>query len=82
MLIEKSSRAQFSGDYDNDGDLDILVMNIGDTPDLLRNDTPPVHHWLNIKLVGSFNSKFSVDKLHRKGSNRDGLGAKVMLQIR
>ena len=81
MLIEKSSRGAIFGDYDNDGDLDILVMNIGDTPDLLRNDTPPVHHWLNIKLVGSFNSKFSVDKLHRKGSNRDGLGAKVMLQI-
>ena len=81
MLIEKSSRGAIFGDYDNDGDLDILVMNIGDTPDLLRNDTPSAHHWLRIKLTGSFNSKFSVGKLHRKGSNRDGLGAKVMLQI-
>ena len=67
MLIEKSSRGAIFGDYDNDGDLDLLVMNIDDTPDLLRNDTPPVHHWLSIKLVG-------------KKSNRDGVGAKVILQ--
>lgn len=80
MLIAKSSRGAIFGDYDNDGDLDILVMNIADTPDLLRNDTPPVHHWLCIKLVGSFNNKFSVGKLHRNGSNRDGLGARVILQ--
>ena len=67
MLIEKSSRGAVFGDYDNDGDLDVLVTNINDTPDLLRNDTPPVHHWLSIKLVG-------------KKSNRDGIGAKVTLQ--
>ena len=67
MLIEKSSRGAIFGDYDNDGDLDILVTNINDTPDLLRNDTSPVHHWLGIKLVG-------------KKSNRDGIGAKVTLQ--
>ena len=67
MLIEKSSRGAIFGDYDNDGDLDILVANIADTPDLLRNDTPQAHHWLGIKLVG-------------EKSNRDGIGAKVMLQ--
>ena len=68
MLIEKSSRGAVFGDYDNDGDLDILVTNIDDTPDLLRNDTPLVHHWLSIKLVGN------------QKSTRDGIGAKVTLQ--
>ncbi len=68
MLIEKSSRGAVFGDYDNDGDLDLLVTNINDTPDLLRNDTPPVHHWLSIKLVG-------------EKSNRDGIGAKVTLKM-
>ncbi len=68
LLIEKSSRGSIFGDYDNDGDIDILVMNIADTPDLLRNDTSSTHHWLSIKLVG-------------KKSNRDGIGAKVTLQI-
>ena len=67
MLIEKSSRGAVFGDYDNDGDLDVLVTNINDTPDLLRNDTPPVHDWLGIKLIG-------------KKSNRDGIGARVTLQ--
>ena len=68
MLIEKSSRGTVFGDYDNDGDLDILVTNINDTPDLLRNDTPPEHRWLSIKLIGN------------QKSNRDGIGAKVTLQ--
>ncbi|MDE0635837.1 MAG: CRTAC1 family protein [Candidatus Poribacteria bacterium] len=68
VLIEKSSRGSIFGDYDNDGDIDIFVMNIADTPDLLRNDTQPIHHWLIIKLVG-------------KKSNRDGIGTKVTLQI-
>lgn len=80
LLIEKSSRGTVFGDYDNDGDLDIFVTNIADTPDLLRNDTPPGHHWLGVKLIGSFNSRFSGGKPHRKGSNRDGIGAKVVLQ--
>ena len=41
MLIEKSSRGAIFGDYDNDGDLDILVTNINDTPDLLRTIRHP-----------------------------------------
>ena len=68
MLIEKSSRGAVFGDYDNDGDLDILVMNINDAPDLLRNDTAPKHNWLRIRLVGV-------------KSNRDGIGAKVRFQL-
>ena len=67
MLIEKASRGAVFGDYDNDGDLDVLVTNINDTPDLLRNDMPPDSHWIGIKLVG-------------EKSNRDGIGAKVTLQ--
>lgn len=67
VLIEKSSRGAIFGDYDNDGDTDILVINIADTPDLLRNDTPTTYRWLAIELIG-------------KVSNRDGIGAKVMLQ--
>ncbi len=68
LQIEKSSRGSVFGDYDNDGDLDLLIMNIDDTPDLLRNDTPPQNNWLSIKLIG-------------KKSNRDAIGAKVTLQF-
>ncbi len=68
LQIEKSSRGSVFGDYDNDGDLDLLIMNITDTPDLLRNDTQPQNNWLSIKLIG-------------KKSNRDAIGAKVTLQF-
>ena len=42
------------GDYDNDGDLDLLVVNLNDTPKLLRNDGGSLNNWLVIeaKLVG------------------------------
>ena len=67
LQIEKSSRGSIFGDYDNDGDMDILITNIGDTPDLLRNDTSSINNWITIKLIG-------------KKSNRDAIGSKVTLQ--
>jgi hypothetical protein len=35
-------------DYDNDGDMDILVANLGEAPRLLRNDTENTNHWLTV----------------------------------
>jgi hypothetical protein len=66
LLIEKSSRGAAFGDYDNDGDVDVLVINMNDRPTLLRNDTPP-SHWITIRLVGT-------------RSNRDGVGARVRIE--
>lgn len=51
-------------DFDNDGDSDLLLINIGQPPVLLRNDGGNKNHWLGIKLTGV-------------KSNRDGIGAKV-----
>ena len=39
LLIEKSTRGATFGDYDNDGDIDVLLINLNDRPTLLRNDT-------------------------------------------
>jgi hypothetical protein len=58
------SRGVAVGDFDNDGDLDILVNNNGQTPQLLRNDGGNANHWLEILLIGT-------------KSNRDGVGARV-----
>jgi predicted nucleotidyltransferase len=67
LLIEQSSRGAAFGDYDNDGDIDVLVINMNDRPTLLRNDTPHIRHWITLRLVGST-------------SNRDAIGAKVTVE--
>ncbi len=58
------SRGAAIGDFDNDGDLDILVNNNGQPVQLLRNDGGNANHWLEIFLIGT-------------RSNRDGVGARV-----
>jgi len=66
LAIVKSSRALLPVDLDGDGDIDFLVTNLNDTPDLLRNDGV-VGNWLQVKLVG-------------RVSNRDGIGARVTIE--
>ena len=53
------------GDFDNDGDLDILIMNLNEPPSLLRNDVTGDNHWLKVLLVGT-------------KSNRSAIGATVI----
>ena len=60
-----SSRGCAFGDFDNDGDLDILILNMNEPPSLLRNDLKGAHHWLKVKLVGT-------------KSNRSAIGARVL----
>jgi hypothetical protein len=60
-----SSRGCAFGDFDNDGDLDILILNMNEPPSLLRNDLKGIHHWLKVKLVGT-------------KSNRSAIGARVL----
>jgi enediyne biosynthesis protein E4 len=62
--LPRVSRGAAIGDFDNDGDLDILVNNCGQPPQLLRNDGGNLNHWLEILLLGT-------------KSNRDGVGARV-----
>ena len=58
------SRGCAFGDFDNDGDLDILIVNLNEPPSLLRNDGTGKNHWLKLKLVGT-------------QSNRSAIGARV-----
>ena len=62
----RSSRGAAFGDFDNDGDVDVLVMNMNEPPSLLRNDYKGRNGWLSVKLVG-------------RRSNRMGLGATVVV---
>ncbi len=53
-ITEKfSSRGAAFGDYDNDGDIDALVLNMNDVPSLLRNDGGNKQNWIKIKLIGT-----------------------------
>ncbi|HEV3199093.1 MAG TPA: CRTAC1 family protein [Bryobacteraceae bacterium] len=59
-----ASRGCAFGDFDNDGDIDIVVINMNEPPSLLRNDVTGGGHWLKVKLVGV-------------QSNRSAIGARV-----
>lgn len=53
--VERSGRGAAMLDYDNDGDLDLIVnhVDLGATPALLRNDGGNQNHWLGLTLIGS-----------------------------
>jgi len=59
-----SSRGAAFGDYDNDGDIDALVLNMNDLPSLLRNDGGNAKNWIKLKLIGTH-------------CNRTAIGARV-----
>ena len=61
------SRGCAFGDFDNDGDLDILIMNRNEPPTLLRNDAPPGNHWIKVRLEGT-------------KSNRSAIGSRVLVR--
>ncbi|MBC7926155.1 MAG: CRTAC1 family protein, partial [Bryobacteraceae bacterium] len=63
-----SSRGAAFGDFDNDGDVDVLVMNMNELPSLLRADVPAANRWIKFKLVGTT-------------SNRTAIGAKVTVTV-
>ena len=59
-----ASRGCAFGDFDNDGDIDIVIINLNEPPSLLRNDVTGGGRWLKVKLVGV-------------KSNRSAIGARV-----
>jgi enediyne biosynthesis protein E4 len=61
------SRGCAFGDFDNDGDLDMLIMNRNEPPTLLRNDAPAGNHWIKVRLEGT-------------KSNRSAIGARVLVR--
>jgi hypothetical protein len=67
LTTPHSSRGCAFGDFDNDGDVDVLVMNMNEPPSLLRSDVSSGYHWLKVKLIGV-------------KSNRTAIGATVRVE--
>src|SRR6266550_4632425 len=67
-----ASRGCAFGDFDNDGDMDILVMNMNEPPSLLRNDVSGKNHWLKVQLVGLQTNRSAIGTrvIARYGSRR------------
>ena len=59
-----TSRGAAFGDFDNDGDVDIVVNTVNDYPQLLRCDSKLAHNWIKVRTIGT-------------KSNRSGIGARL-----
>ena len=59
----RSSRGAAFGDFDNDGDLDVLVMNMSAPVSLLRNDLSAGHHWVRFRLQGTRSNHSAIGAL-------------------
>ncbi len=64
LLPKLSSRGAAFDDLDNDGDVDVVILNSRREPTVLRNDSRTGNHWIQIRLQGT-------------ETNRDGVGARV-----
>ncbi len=64
LKVKLSSRGAGFDDLDNDGDIDVVILNSRREPTILRNDSPSKGHWIQVRLRGT-------------KSNRDGVGARV-----
>ncbi len=65
IMQPTSARGCAFGDYDNDGDIDILINPVNALPELLRADSTTNNNWINVKTIGT-------------KQNRNGIGARVI----
>ena len=90
LAIVESSRGAAFDDLDNDGDVDVVILNSNAPPTLLRNDTNHSNQWLQLELIGSpckdavgakvkinLEEKQIVDEVHRGRGYQSGYGNRM-----
>jgi hypothetical protein len=65
VTMPKAGRGAAFADFDNDGDLDVVINNVHDTPDLFRLDQSGERHWISLKLVGTQSNRSAIGSLVR-----------------
>ncbi len=68
ILEPTASRGCAFGDYDNDGDIDVIINPVNAVPNLIRCDSTTKNNWLTIKAIGT-------------KSNRSGIGAHIKIEF-
>ncbi|MXY70716.1 MAG: CRTAC1 family protein [Acidobacteriia bacterium] len=76
----RSSRGAAFGDFDNDGDLDVLVMNMSAPVSLLRNDLSAGHHWVRFRLQGTRSNHSAIGALVTIKAGQSSQSRAVMSQ--
>lgn len=64
ITVPVASRGCAFGDFDNDGDIDVVVNTVNDYPQLLRCDSSQLRNWIKVRTIGT-------------KSNRSGIGARL-----
>jgi hypothetical protein len=67
LLTPRSARGAVFGDYDDDGDIDVIAINLNAPPDIYRNDGGNRNHWIGFRLEG-------------EGGNRDAIGSRIEIE--
>ena len=68
LSFREVSRGAAFGDYDNDGDIDVVMVNNNGPVRLFRNESPDNGNWLSVRLAG-------------RELDRDGIGSEVVIEI-
>src|SRR6185436_15299147 len=67
LATPRPARGAAFGDYDNDGDIDVLAINMNSRPNLYRNDGGNRNSWIGFRLTGT-------------SGNRDAIGARIEIE--